>query len=156
MKKIDKKTYVCALLKANVVNGNGRVYSPETLESIKKQFGELNHPMYGELGYPDSYITTLSNASHKVNKLFTSVDKIPRKKKKKLKKAGLYKRIKNSEPILWGEIKVFKKSTEKIISGLVARPRGTGVIESDGQVKDYKIFSFDLIPREDDSFKNIL
>lgn len=162
MKKIGKNKYIVSLLQANTVNRNGRLYPTEVLEDMKKQFVELNHPVYGQLGYPEELNTSLSKTSHKINKIFVSVGKVPRKEKKRLKKLGLYKKVKNSEPILWGEIELTNKTPDgklakQLIKDLVARPRGMGSVDKNGVIQsDYKIISFDLISKADDSFKNIL
>jgi len=107
--------------------------------------------------------TTLSKVSHEVKKIFMAVNKLPRKKKKKLKKLGIYKRIKNTDkPTLYAEIELTSITKEgrlaaELIEGLVVRPRGMGTVNSKGEIQpDYRVESFDLINKKDDSFENLI
>lgn len=166
MKKTGKNQYITAFLKGNIKNGNGRIYNPEIIQDILKKFNKLNHSMLGELGHPsrDTGIISLSNTTHIIKSLSVTPKKLPRKKKKKLKKLGIFKKFNSKEPILYGEFKLYPNDQGKLISalidetdGLVVRPRGIGTINEKGEVQPgYEIITFDLIPKSEDSFKDIL
>src|ERR1039458_4287476 len=103
MQKVGEDKYVAGILYSNVVNKNGRIYSPEVLENIKKQFSENKGFMFGTLGYGETVDPSVTNISHRINRIFTK--RLPRKKKKKLKKSGLYNKRKST---LYCEVELFK------------------------------------------------
>lgn len=146
---------------ANKENLNGRVYSPEVLQDMVKQF-ENNKPMFGELGMPSESLVSLKNASHKITSMRIERSRIPRKKKKLLKKKGLYENWKNNNGrILFGTIELLDTEAGKLAKKMfedktaVVRPRGIGNV-NDGKVQDYSLISFDIINKDDDAFGNII
>ena len=147
-------------LKAGVVNGNGRMYTEEALAGMIKQFQERDHAMYGMFDYPDDADVHLSHVSHKVNSLKIKYKRVPRKKKKELKKNGTFEIIKKKKCDLVGEIELLDTTYGKVAKNLmdlcVVRPMGTGTISAEGVVENYKLISFSLIPKSEDSFKDIL
>lgn len=150
-----------ALVIANKENLNGRVYSPEVLQYMKKQF-ESNKPMFGELGMPSESIVSLKNASHKITSMRIERSRLPRKKKKILKKQGLYQKWKNNNGrILFGTIELSDTEAGKLAKKMfedktaVVRPRGIGNVNN-GKVQDYSLISFDIINKDDDAFKNLI
>lgn len=132
------------------------MYSEETFKDIKKQF-KKKQPMFGELGFPDSPTTSLKNASHKINSLSIKKERVPRKKKKQMKKIGAWKGFKK---ILFGEIELLDtpngKLAQQLMKGLVCRPRAIGSVNAQGVVENYEIISFDLINKADDAFEGDL
>lgn len=153
------KKYKGVFLKAGVLNHNGRIYTEEALANAVKQFNELENPMYGQLDYPDSPVIGLSNVSHKVNDIFVRSSKIPRKKKKALKKKGQFEAWKQKNSVLVGEIEFVDtpqgQKAQKIMKDCVVRPMGTGTINEDGIVENFNLISFSIVPKETDSFKGL-
>lgn len=146
---------------ANKENLNGRVYSPEVLQDMVNQF-ENNKPMFGELGMPSDSIVSLKNASHKIKQMRIERSRLPRKKKKLLKKKGLYESWKNNNGrILLGTIELLDTDAGKLAKKMfedktaVVRSRGIGNVD-DGKVQDYSLISFDIINKDDDAFGNII
>lgn len=146
---------------ANKENLNGRVYSPEVLQDMVKQF-KNNKPMFGELGMSSNSIASLKNVSHKITSIRIERSRLPRKKKKILKKQGLYKKWKNNNGrILFGTIELLDNEFGKLVKKMfeynigVIRPRGIGNV-NDGKVQDYSLTSFDIINKNDDAFGNII
>ncbi len=143
-------------LKAGVINANGRMYDEKALADAVEQFNQLDHPMYGSIGYPESPVISLSSATHKVNSIKLKYDKIPRKLKKKLKKFGQL----NNHCSLIGEIELFDndlvKAVNDNIKNMVVRPMGFGDISKDGVVKNYNLITFNLIDKDTDSFKGLI
>lgn len=146
---------------ANKENLNGRVYSPEVLQDMVKQF-ENNKFMLGELGMPSESIVSLKNASHKMTSMRIERSRLPRKKKKTLKKQGLYQNWKNNNGrILFGTIELLDTDSGKLAKKMfedktaVVRSRGVGNVY-DGKVQDYSLISFDIINKDDDAFKGII
>jgi len=146
---------------ANKENLNGRVYSPEVLQNMVKQF-ENNKPMLGELGMPSDSIVSLKNASHKMTSMRIDRSRLPRKKKKILKKRGIYQKWKNNNGrILFGTIELLDTESGELAKKMfedktaVVRSRGIGNV-NDGKVQDYSLISFDIIHKDDDAFGNII
>jgi hypothetical protein len=141
---------------SDTINKNDRMYTEETLQDIKKQF-EKKQPMFGELGFPDSSFTSLTDVSHKINSLSIKKERVPRKKKKQMKKNGTWKGFKK---ILFGEIELLDtpsgKLAQQLMKGLVCRPRAIGSVNAQGVVENCEIISFDLINKADDAFKGDL
>ena len=155
MKKIKENIYVSNLIFSDTLNSNGRIYSSETVLNMKKQFEEklLKNPVFGELGYPASFETSVKNISHKINRVYFENKKYPRKIKKKLKRLGLF----DSKKILKGEIQLLDtpngRLAKVIFDELVARPRSTGTVDRNGNVTIQEVLTFDLINKKDDAFK---
>lgn len=148
---------------ANQPNLNGRIYSEEVLLDIKKSF-DKNKPLYGEIGFSEESITSFKSASHKINSLKLSNKRLPRKLKKELKKQGVYKNWVYSKKnnILFAEIEILKTPSGEIARKMidndlgVIRPRGFGNIGINGNVENYSLISFDIIDKNEDSFKNLI
>lgn len=153
------KKFTAVLLQANTLNHNGRIYSEETLSNMVDQFKVLNQPMYGQLGYPERNVISLHDASHKVNSIFIKTKKLPRKKKKLMKKTGQYKFWSKQNSLLIGEIELLKTPqgdiAKKILEQSVVRPMGTGTVSKNGIIDSYNLISFSIIPKNEDSFKGL-
>ena len=146
---------------ANKENLNGRTYSPEVLSDMVKQF-EGKKPMFGELGMPSESIVSLKNASHKITSMRVEKSRLPRKKKKLLKKQGLYENFKNNNVhTLFGTIELLDTESGKLAKKMfedktaVVRSRGIGNV-NDGKIQDYSLISFDIINKDDDAFKGLI
>lgn len=152
------------LLKSDVLNHNGRMYAAETLEQMKKQFDEMKMPLFGQFGYPGDALIHLSNVSHQVNHVFIKRDRLPRKKKKELKKNNSYKQWKSRHTNLMGEIEILDTPEVKKIKGMFAktpesfavRPIGIGTVNENKFVENYEFVSFSIINREEDSYRGII
>lgn len=129
-----------------------------------KQFGELEHPMFGQIGYPDEAVTSLSTVSHKVNSLRLKYNKIPRKKKKAMKKDGTYNTLRRKNCDVIGEIELIDTPNGNIAKtlfkdfpkGFSVRPMGLGNVNDDGVIENYKLLSCSIINKVDDSYKGII
>ena len=150
------KLVISTVLKAGVINGNGRMYDEKALAAAFEQFKKRDHTMYGNLGYPESCVVDLSQVSHKVNKIKMKYDKMPRKLKKKLKKLGL----RNNHCSLIAEIELLDtpKGLEaaKLMNDLVVRPAGFGTINKDNVVENYNLITLNLVDKDTDAFKGII
>lgn len=128
------------LLRYDEKNLNGRIYTKETVEEIVEQFNEQKNsgiPMFGELGYTETFETSLKNVSH-------SIDEI---------------HIDENTKSLIGNITLLDNPRGKILKELldndlvVFRPRGSGNGDIlTGEIKNYTIYSFDVIQKNEDSF----
>ena len=117
------------------MNRNGRVYTREMAE--EKMCGQLDpERVFGQIGHPDSSDISLSLASHRIHKVFI---------------------VGND---LWMEYSILNTSHGRLLydllqnvgkDGFVFRPRGSGVVDKDGRITNYKLFSFDMIPVEEDA-----
>jgi hypothetical protein len=146
---------------ANKENLNSRVYSAELLNDMAKQFEEKK-PMFGELGMSSESIVSLKNASHKIISTRIKKSRLPRKKKKLLKKQGLYENWKNNNgPILFGTIELLDTKAGELAKKMfedktaVIRSRGVGNVNN-GEVQNYSLISFDIIHKDNDTFKGLI
>ena len=124
-------------------NENGRIYTKEVAKNIIKQFNEINEgTVLGELGIneynPGSEIS-LEDVSHQIKDLW----------------------IDEEEQCIKGTIKVIDTNKGKLLETLMKSdasfsiaPRGTGNVNSStGEIENYQLYSFDIIPTEESSFK---
>lgn len=146
-----ENTYSDILIQTNVKNKNGRVYPPEILNREILQFEEkIKKGMaFGELGHPDTFNTTLANVSHVITKITATHSKIPRKKKKQMKKMNTYTR-----DLFYATYMVLDtpmgELAKTMIQDLVPSPRGTGSIDKNGIIQDdYNLLAIDLINKNE-------
>lgn len=139
------------LIQAGVRNKNGRIYPPDLLSKAIEKYQEQieNETSLGELYHPTETTVSLDRASHIVTSIDRKFSKIPRKKKKKLKKEGKY------NPDIYVVNYQFLttdigKLAESIKDTLVPSPRGIGSVNSEGIIQDdYELLAIDLIPKND-------
>lgn len=149
---MKKKTEESGLLfRAGVKNRNGRIYPLDVLNKEIERFSEKidRGVAFGELGHPEEMDVSLKRVSHIVTGIRAKFPKVPRKKKKAMKKSGTYRRdtfIVNYR-ILDTET---GRVANKIKEDLVPSPRGMGSVGSDGIIDDnYKLLAVDLINKKD-------
>lgn len=60
--------------------------------------------------------------------------------------------IENSN--LVGDVKIIETGIlpDEVLGDFVVRPKGKGILEDDGSVKDYELMGFQLIPKTEDAF----
>lgn len=114
------------------MNRNGRIYSEEVVDDMVVQFGNLDHPMYGELnpGYDNEIYMGMQNPSHEVCDLH----------------------INRETKTLEGTIKLLDTHSGKIAQELLnaemplsVASRGIGSVDSSGYVTLQKIITYDLV-----------
>lgn len=146
-----EKLHKGILLQTDVVNKNGRIYPShifmKELERYKKEQIK-NGSAFGELDHPSSNVVSLSNVSHIVTDTYFKFPKVPRKKKKKMKKQGIY-----NYDTVFVKYKILNTKSGKLakqfIDNLVPSPRGIGSVDANGVVgDDYQLISIDLIRKE--------
>jgi hypothetical protein len=138
------------LMQTDVVNKNKRIYPKHIVEKALEIYEEniKNKSSYGELEHPESFVVSLDKSSHIVTDVRFRFPKVPRKKKKKLKKEGKYNHntVVVKYKLLDGQ---FGELAKKIIGDLVPSPRGIGSLDKDGVVsEDYQLIAVDLIRKE--------
>ena len=134
-----EKLNVPLIISSRKKNLNGRTYSKKILNGVVKNLKKIvdNKLLLGEIGHQSSMIVNLFNASH------------------------LIKNLRVEKNILFGDVETLKNKKGKVLSkkikDVVFRPRGVGNLDKNGKVlDDYRVISFDAIPKEKDAFKNIL
>lgn len=146
-----EKKYRGILMQMGKRNRNGRIYPEETFKKAIEEYGVKIKLMgaYGELGHPDNFDVSLQRVSHTINDVKLKFAKVPRKKKKQMKKAGTYKR--NQFVVDYTILDTpFGKVAHKLVKDLVPSPRGIGSIDADGVIQsDYKLMAIDLINSKD-------
>lgn len=80
-----------------IPNKNGRFYEKDSFVKAVNEYKELvdSGQAFGELDPSAHDIVSLKHVSHRIDNVRYVIDKLPRKKKKKLKKQGFYEQWKN-------------------------------------------------------------
>jgi len=131
---------------------NNRIYPEEVFRKALKEYQIRidEGQALGELGHPESFDISFSNVSHKIDRIFHKYEypKVPRKLKKKMKKAGTYRKsVVYCDAIILNTDK--GEVAKSIIEDLAVALRATGNIDENGYVTNYKIHSVDLINHKD-------
>jgi len=141
------------LIRLNKKNKNGRIYPAHIfLNELKKYQEKIDQNMaMGELGHPDSIDISFNNVSHLITECKLKYSKVPRKKKKMMKKFGTYQK-----DIVMVKYKILDTPkgiiAKDLIDNLVPSPRGIGSVDENGVVnEDYKLLSIDLIQKSEKS-----
>jgi len=119
------------LIHFGYLNKNGRKYREDNVD-----FNELSgKTLYGEINHPDTFDINLSNVSH------------------------IIKNFEIKKHVLYGDVKVLDTPYGEILKQYILlgkkfsfRPRGQGLINDDGTIESYKIYTFDAIDSDKDSF----
>lgn len=133
----------------DVINANGRMYTKECAEQIVKQFSELDHPMYGQIGYPDANNfgkEYLADASHEVKEIHINEER------KTIE--GTIETL-ASTPNGQRLLNMIDNDITKFNECYVIRSRGTGEINKNNEVTDFNIISFDVVPKDTDAFADM-
>ena len=123
-------------LEFNKINKNGRIYTKKCAEDIVKQFGELDHPMFGEFGCQFDNVVHLSTISHVIKEIH----------------------INKKEHCIEGTLEVLNTNNGKTLKTIIDSvggldefnqhffivSRGMGNINKKNKVENYKIISFDV------------
>lgn len=122
------------ILKADVLNENGRVYTIDVLREIKKHFTEK----FGKIYMDNIFPLNLGELSHECKSVELIGD------------------------TLYGEIQILDNDNGKKLKSLletksvVFRTAGTGKIDENGRVFNYELNSVNAVSKETDAFKNFL
>lgn len=127
-------------------NGNGRIYPHELagdiLRNLQKDINEGN--ILGEWGYPDRFEVSLANVSHRVTEIHFNPEK---------------NSIDGTIEILNGTPKgnkllgILEENNKGFNDMFVVRPRGMGNVNENKEVENFTLYTFDIIPKENDAFK---
>ena len=115
-------------------NLNNRIYTEEEIDKIVKQFNKKAKelPVFGQIEFPENCEMSLSKVSHRIHK------------------------IKKEKGKVIGTITILNTDQGKLLLHMlkygVFRPRMSGTIDNNGIVTVDKIFSFDFILKENDSY----
>ena len=119
-----------------MINLNQRVYDKEAGEMMVASAKLKEGRLYGELGYPDKFDTTLGNVSHTISN------------------------VRMVEDLIIGDIQVLDTTSGKLLneclSEMVFRPRMVGILDEDGHVKITKFGTFDANTIAEDSYQGII
>jgi hypothetical protein len=132
-------------------NKNGRTYS---LDLLKNKIGEYekiieSNQALGELDHPETGVVSLANLSHVVKGAFLKKERVPRKKKKQLKKLGDWTPLKRQ---LMVEVEFLDTPSGKIAKELKdfdfdIGMRAIGSVNEGVIQDDLEIISFDIITK---------
>lgn len=144
---MPEKVKLIPILKIGVSNGNERIYTQDSAKEIvnhcRKNIKD-NRPMFGELQHP-SYVDggcfnniDLSKASHTIDDVYIKDD------------------------IVFADVTFLNNKNGKIALSMlengfaVMRPRCIGSVNKDHEVEIAQVIAFDIIGKEDDSFKGLI
>ena len=138
------------LLKFNVINLNKRFYQADEFQKKKiiednectllEKLNSEDYPLFGELGYPENFMTNMSRVSHQVSN------------------------IRIVDNCLIGDVKILNTTTGKSLAdtlsvdknSIVFRPRSSGSVREDGSVKVDYVYSFDAVLADNDAYKGLI
>ena len=147
---MENKIHTGTMIQLDKKNKNGRIYPEHIFLNALKEYEEKikDGRSLGELEHPSSMDVTLQNVSHLVTGITLKFPKVPRKKKKEMKKLGTYQK-----DIVTASYRVLDTDKGKLasllINDLVPSPRGTGSVDANGVVNDdYRLIAIDLIRKE--------
>jgi hypothetical protein len=141
-----------------VPNKNSRIYPKETFDKAILEYMykvDMKHS-YGELDQPDSFETSLTKASHLIEEVNCRYKRLPRKKKKLMKKTGEYDTWRNMNRYVKLRIKILDTPAGTIAKGIIEAigndaiemgMRGSGVTNPDGTIGNVTIHTWDLIQK---------
>jgi hypothetical protein len=135
------------LLHFNQKNLNGRIYTKEIAESIVDQFNNIveeGGQVFGELGYPEDW-----NADVNFTKVSHEVLEIKINEESQAVEGTLLVLDTQSGR------KVMEMLQDSSPLGISCRPRGFGEVNESGEIENFKLISFDLVPTHTDAFANI-
>lgn len=119
-------------------NLNGRIYTKDSYDFNLLKERVNKKIIYGELGFGNSSDIVLSNVSHRITDVSIEGD------------------------CLMGEIEILDTHYGKLLQVLVKnnliafRSRGFGTVDINSFVKLEKLITFDAIPIEEDSYKDVI
>lgn len=136
-----------SVIKAGVINRNGRYYDQDTINKMVEQFVEMTKklPSLGEILNDEKasrhYLdVNLRNVSHETQRLYVDGD------------------------VLKADIRIIDTPSGNLLNDMltatpksfVFRPRGSGYVSAAGKVLDYSLVSVDAVPANDNSYLGIL
>lgn len=145
---------------------NGRTYTEYSLASAMLDYCEkINNGLaYGELGHPDTdcFEVHLNRTSHRIKSMKVAWNRVPRKKKKKLKKLGIWSSWRGCNLKTYvSEVEIIDTEMGSAVKNLYQskKPlslvlRSVGSVDSDGVCHVNKIISFDIINTKDSTMNN--
>lgn len=147
------KIFKGELIQSNKKTKNNRIYPTDILVNAINEFSKNvdDRIAIGEIGIVEHSTIMLNRATHKINSIKLIFPKLPRKKKKLMKKMGKYERdtcmvtyefLKNNSGT--EALRVHEKI------GLYPCIRGVGSVDENGVVKnDFKLLAVDLVLKKD-------
>ena len=126
--------FITDLMHFGYINKNGRMYQKSNIDL--KNIGNGYNMLFGEMGSPDKFHVSLPNVSHIITNFQLEYN------------------------VLYGKVKILDTPKGRVLEELVNnhlivfRPRGSGTVNSDGTISDYKLSTFDAIDKNLDPFYN--
>jgi hypothetical protein len=127
---MKKKEFTTDLLHFGYMNKNGRIYNKSNVD-----LNELNNrTVFGEINHHSRFDVNLSYVSHSIKDFEIYGD------------------------ILYGEVKILNTPQGHVLgelmqsNSIVFRPRASGILNPNGTINNYDIYTFDAILAKDDSF----
>lgn len=138
------------ILYANVKNANGRIYTTECILGILKQAKDYINKgsLLGELDQPNRPEVNLGNVSHRVTDVYFNPENNALEATIEVLETPKGQILKNNIESCGG-IKNFMENMGCIAS------RGTGTINEKGEVEDYTLYSFDVVAKNKDAYRDI-
>ena len=140
-------------------NKNGRVYPRESFDKACFDYMKKieNKTSLGELGHPSGLDVSLQNCSHLIEDIRLRYNRLPRKKKKLMKKQGKWEIWKDMNRCVKLDVKILKTPKGIVAKSIIDKIgidsldiglRGMGNVQKDGTIENVKIMSWDLINKK--------
>jgi hypothetical protein len=138
------------------INKNGRIYPKEVFDRAYLDYLNKQTERLGEFGHPESPIVSLEKVSHQISDIKLRYKRLPRKKKKLMKKLGTYESWREMHKHLKLTVHVFDTPKGKLVKEVVnnlgkdsleIQMRGVGKTENK-IFETIDIISFDLIQKQ--------
>jgi len=138
------------VLYANVKNANGRIYTTDCILKIMDQAQEHIHrgSLLGELDQPNRPEVSLGQVSHRVTEVYYNFEKNALEATIEVLETPKGQILK-SQIESCGNVKNFMENMGCISS------RGTGTINEKGEVENYTLYSFDVVAKNKDAYRDI-
>lgn len=147
------KIFKGELIRSNKKTKNNRIYRPDVLDMAVREFSKRvdDRVAMGEMGIAEHSEIMFNRATHKINSIKLTFPKLPRKKKKLMKKMDKYER--DTYAVTYEFLKN-KSGTEALRVhkqiGLYPCIRGVGSVDENGVVKnDFQLLAVDLVSKKD-------
>jgi hypothetical protein len=149
MKKEKPITLSGTILYADIKNANDRIYTKNCVFSMLHQAQEdiQNGNLLGEMDFPDRPEVALGNVSHRVTEIHFNPEKNSLDGTIQVLEGTPKGQILKQQIDAFGGPKNFMKN-------FCIRSRGTGTLNEKGEVENYKLYSFDVIAKNRDPFKD--
>jgi hypothetical protein len=134
-------------------NKNGRIYPEGDFKAAAEKFNKktMEDMVLGQIGHPEGSIVAEDKVSHLIKGVRIKQDRLPRKKKKKMKKEGTYTMWKYMNKSTIIDIEILPTPQGEMLTQILPNSfvsmRSLGKVNQHNSVTNLEIISFDIFPK---------